>query len=260
VEAVWEQIRPAVVFHLAGYGVDRAEREDAGFRGVNVQAVEHAGRAAAKYHDPSWPWVQFVHAGSVAEYGPIGGSLVESSRENPATLYGKSKLAGTRALAGCCAETGLRGVTARLATVYGPGEHPGRLLPSLLEAAAGTEPICLSEGFQKRDFTYVEDVAEALIRLAVTRPTPGDVVNVVTGELTTVRSFAQTAARVLGISPTRLLFGALPVRYEEEMQHGPISNLKLKELTGWAPSIAIEEGIRRTVNFLAQCAAQESHG
>jgi nucleoside-diphosphate-sugar epimerase len=86
------------------------------------------------------------------------------------------------------------------------------------------------------------------------------VVNVVTGELTTVRSFAQTAARVLGISPTRLLFGALPVRYEEEMQHGPISNLKLKELTGWAPSIAIEEGIRRTVNFLAQCAAQESHG
>lgn len=259
VEAVWEEIRPAVVFHVAGYGVDRAEREENGFLHVNVHAVQHVARAAAKYHDPSWPWVQFVHVGSVAEYGPIGGNLTESSRENPATLYGKSKLAGTRALAACCAETRLRGVTARLATVYGPGEHRGRLLPSLLEAAAATEPVCLSEGLQKRDFTYVEDAAEGLIRLAVTRAPPGEVVNVVTGELTTVRSFTQTAARILGISPARLAFGSLPVRYEEEMEHGPISNVKLRELTGWTPSIAVEEGIRRTVDFLAQSSPRENH-
>ncbi|MCS6954395.1 MAG: NAD-dependent epimerase/dehydratase family protein, partial [Bryobacteraceae bacterium] len=201
VEAALRETRPAVVFNLAGYGVDRRERKEQEFARMNVEAVEHLSRATAELPSTAWQGMQLVHAGSVAEYGPIGGDLAEGSPEQPVTLYGKSKLAGTRLLSQFCAESGLKGVTGRLATVYGPGEHAGRLLPSLLAAAQSGDAVSLTAGFQKRDFTYVEDVAEGLLRLGATEAQPGDLVNVVTGRLTSVREFAQVAAEVLGIGP-----------------------------------------------------------
>jgi nucleoside-diphosphate-sugar epimerase len=258
-EAAFRQIRPAVVFHLAGYGVDRGEREEQGFVRINVEAVEHVALAVAASHDGTWPGAQFVHAGSIAEYGPIGGDLAEGSTENPTLPYGRSKLEGTRRLAALCARTGLRGITARLATVYGPGEHPGRLLPTLLAAANGSDPIPLSEGFQKRDFTYVEDVAEGLLRLGAANTQPGDVVNLVTGKLSTVRDFVKIAASVLRIPAARLAFGALPVRKEEEAEYDSISNRKLLRLTGWVPSTPIEVAVRRTASFLADMSRNEGH-
>ncbi|NIP76477.1 MAG: NAD-dependent epimerase/dehydratase family protein, partial [Xanthomonadales bacterium] len=75
--------------------------------------------------------------------------MAEDSVPNPTTLYGRSKLAGTLQFRRACQRTGLRGLTARLFTVYGPGEHPGRLLPSLIEAAETDEPLELTAGLQK---------------------------------------------------------------------------------------------------------------
>ena len=82
----------------------------------------------------------------------------------------------------------MRAVTARLFTVYGPGEHCGRLLPSLIEAARAEKPLELTAGTQLRDLTYVEDVAEGLLRLGLAQAEPGSVVNLATGHLTMVRS------------------------------------------------------------------------
>lgn len=260
VEAAFREACPAVVFNLAGYGVDRTEQEKQGFTRINVEAVELLCTAMAEFRDPAWTGTQFVHAGSVAEYGPIAGDLAEGSPESPVTDYGKSKLAGTRALQRCCAATGLRGVTARLGTVYGPGEHAGRLLPTLLAAANTGDDVPLSPGFQKRDFTYVEDAAEGLLRLGAASAVAGDVVNVVTGRLSTVREFVEAAAGVLGIPRERLRFGALPIRYAEEMEHAPISNRKLRRLTGWVPEVSIPEGVRRTAVFLERGFLGQTHG
>lgn len=250
-------IRPAVLFHLAGYGVDRREREEENFWQTNAKLPARLAEAMANCGDRSWPGAQLVHAGSIAEYGPVEGDLREDGPAKPMTLYGKSKLAGTLEVARRCRDSGLRGVIARLATVYGPGEHPGRLLPSLLAAARTGAEIPLSSGGQKRDFTYVEDVADGLLRLGAVGLPPGEVVNLVTGRLTSVREFAETAAAVLGIEPARLRFGALPTRTEEESDHLPISNRKLQERTGWAPPTGIAEGVLRTAERLARLPSEE---
>jgi nucleoside-diphosphate-sugar epimerase len=137
---------------------------------------------------------------------------------------------------------------ARLFTVYGPGEHSGRLLPSLLAGARENRPIALSAGEQKRDFVYVEDVVEALLRLGASDTGPGEVVNVATGRLTSVRRFVETAAEVLAIPAEHLRFGALQPRFQES-EHGDVTIEKLRRLTGWTPQTAIEEGIRRTRDY-----------
>ena len=107
------------------------------------------------------------------------------------------------------------------------------------------KPIDLTAGLQKRDFTYVEDVVEGLLRLGTVWTTSAGMVNVATGQLYTVRHFIETAAQILGIRSDNLNFGALPTR-NEEMEHDPVTIRKLVDLTAWAPSTTISQGIRRT--------------
>lgn len=241
-------IRPDVIFNLAGYGVDRSERnEDTAYR-INASLIEMICLAMAGLGKSNWPGQQIIHAGSALEYGEISGNLAEDSGVNPTTLYGKSKLMGTQLLAARCRETGVRGLTARLFTVYGPGEHDGRLLPSLLKAAVDGQALALTAGQQRRDFTYVQDAAEGLIRLSATDSLPGEIVNLATGKLTSVRCFIETAASILNIPENRLHFGAIPTR-NEEMQHDEVTVDRLQKLTNWAPRLSIEEGIFQTKNF-----------
>jgi nucleoside-diphosphate-sugar epimerase len=139
-------------------------------------------------------------------------------------------------------------MTARLFTVYGPGEHAGRLLPSILAAHRSGESLPLTEGLQQRDFTYVEDVAEGLLRLGLASVESGEAINLATGHLTTVRQFVESAAGVLGMPADRLLFGSVPVR-AEEMAHDPVSIRRLEQRTGWRPPTGIRDGIGRAVAF-----------
>lgn len=264
---VLERARPAAVLDLVGYGVDPAERDPALAEAINARWPARLAELLAATRDPEWTGQALVHAGTALEYGAAGGDLDERRTEpRPTTPYGRTKLAGTRALAERAALEGLPAVTARLFTVYGPGERPGRLVPSLLEAARTDRPLELTEGLQARDFTWVGDVAEGLLRLAGvaghetrgrggsreadTAPLPGAVVNLATGRLLAVREFVRRAAAVLGIAPERLRFGALPTR-PEEMRHEPVSVARLLRWTGWRPETGVEEGIRRTARRAA---------
>jgi nucleoside-diphosphate-sugar epimerase len=240
---------PDIVFNLAGYGIDRSERNESEAFAINRDLVEALCNGLAGLQGGRWGGLQVVHAGSAMEYGAIDGNLAEDSMPAPTTLYGRSKLAGTRMLTEACANNGLRGITARLFTVYGPGEQPGRLLPSLLESAATGHSLALTDGHQSRDFTYVEEVAEGLLRIGAKREFPETVVNLATGRLSTVKEFVETAADVLSMRSEQLKFGAIATR-EEEMHHRPVSIALLREKTGWAPKLDIRSGISRTVQFV----------
>jgi nucleoside-diphosphate-sugar epimerase len=246
--AMLRALRPSVTFNLAGYGVDPGERDEAVARRINSDLVEELATAASGLRDPRWRGLHVVHVGSALEYGATGGVLSEDSVPNPTTAYGKWKLEGTRNLERVAAEKEIRAVTARLFTVYGPGERPRRLLPALIETARTGRPTGLTAGMQKRDFTYVEDVAEGLCRLGLSGARPGEVVNLATGRLTSVRAFAETAAGVLNIPAELLQFGKLPTR-SEEMEHSGVSIARLRGLVYWAPPAGIVEGIRKTLQF-----------
>ncbi|MCG3207758.1 MAG: dTDP-6-deoxy-L-talose 4-dehydrogenase (NAD(P)(+)) [Anaerolineae bacterium] len=254
VRRFFRRVQPTITFNLAGYGVDPAERDDQTAFQINTHLLQTICHALVDIRDWAWCGLDIVHVGSALEYGAIGGNLAEDSRPNPTTLYGRSKLAGTLALASSCRAYGLRGITARLFTVYGPGEHAGRLLPSLLAAAQTGQPLALTAGTQQRDFIYVEDAAEGLLRLGLARSRPGEIVNLATGQLTPVRRFVESAAEILQLPADRLEFGTIPLRVEE-MEHDPVTIARLRRLVGWAPPTPITAGIRRTVEFGVRLAA-----
>ena len=245
-----ERIQPDITFNLAGYGVDRGEREKHLAYRLNGHLVGSLCDVLAAMPPSHWRGQRIVHTGSAVEYGNVSGVLSEASPQSPCTLYGRSKAFGTSLFTERCERFELQGVTARLFTLYGQGEHGGRLLPSLMDAARTGEPVRLTDGLQRRDFTFVEDVAEGLLRLGLANPARlGTAVNLSSGRLTTVRTFVDIAARVAGIPSAALHFGAIPVHRGEETSFSAIRIDNLACLTGWVPQTSVEAGIRRTLNF-----------
>ena len=239
-------VRPSITFNLAGYGVDPVERDPALAERINHTLVTELAEAAGAVRSSEWPGQALVHTGSAAEYGAATGNLREDTPPEPTSLYGRTKLSGTNAVTRATGAGTARGIPVRLFTVYGPGERGGRLLPSIIAAARTGSDLPLTSGEQRRDFTYVEDVAEGLLRLGlVAIPAPGPV-NLATGTLESVRRFVERAATVAGLAAERLRFGALPGR-PDEMAHGAVSVARLRELCGWVPATSIEEGVRRTL-------------
>lgn len=239
--------RPQIVFNLAGYGVDREERDELLTQRLNSDLVAEVAQAVEA--DAGWSGQALVHAGSALEFGTVGGDLSDPWRCAPTTSYGHTKLEGSRWLERISRRRCVRAVCARLFTVYGPGEHSGRLLPSLIEASRRSGPLPLTAGLQRRDFTYVEDVAEGLLRVgALVDPVETRALNLATGQLASVREFVELAAQLVGVSRSRLEFGSLPTR-PEEMAHGPVSITELVASCGWSPAATIAEGVRRTLAF-----------
>ena len=252
---LFRMIRPAVVFNLVGYGVDPAERNDELARRINTELVKAAAEAAAAVADRSWCGQNFVHVGSALEYGTTPANLAEDGPATPTTLYGQTKLAGTVAVQQISRTLALTAVTARLFTVYGPGEHDGRLLPSLLKAAQSGTPLNLTAGHQMRDFTYVEDVADGLLRLGACGQASGQIVNLASGRLTKVRDFVVIASGIFEIPSQNLILGAISTR-PEEMCHADVTIDRLRRLVRWTPNVSIAEGIQRTWGFTnRQCKA-----
>lgn len=245
-EEVVRSVRPSITFNLAGYGVDPREQDESMADRLNHGLVVELVRAGEALQDANWSGQHLVHAGSAAEYGAAGGRLGEDTLPAPSGMYGKSKLAGTETIARAARLGELRAVSARLFTVYGPGERAGRLFPSLLEAARTGTELPLTTGTQRRDFTYVDDVAGGLLRLGVLPTASIGTVNLASGTLESVRGFAERAAAVLAIPAERLRFGALPGR-PDEMLHDAVTVERLRELTGWLPETSIEEGVLRTL-------------
>lgn len=240
VEALWQRTRPACVFNLAGYGVDRSERDEQLAQRINADLVRQLVELTQS-SGSEWPGARLVHAGSVLEVGPVALDvpLREDAPTHPNTWYGRTKLQGTSVIMG---DVTHRSVSARLFTVYGPGEHATRLLPTLLQAAAGEGVVRLSAGLQRRDFTFVGDVVRALMMLGLhVGPLPG-VVHVATGRLTSVREFVEIAGDVLGIARSRLQFGTVETR-SDETPHGPVDTGLIREVLGWVPDTPIALGV-----------------
>ena len=239
-------IQPDWVFNLAGYGIDREEKDSGLAEALNSELPR---RLAAHLEALSArrPGVRLIHTGSALEYGRQPGDLREETPCTPDSLYGRTKYAGTEAL---CQAHG-RGIdvrVARLFTLYGPGEHENRLLPSLMRASREGTAVDLSDGAQKRDFCYVEDVARALLRLAHRGRLRQPLVNLATGSLCTVRDFVLKAAAVFELGRDQLNFGALP-RYADEMEHEPVNVSRCREILGAPLEMDVSEGLLRARCF-----------
>jgi len=230
-----KQHSPSHIFNLAGYGVRPADPDYAMAQLLNVDLPVYLAASSGG--------ARLIHAGSSAEYGSTDQNITEETLCCPNSWYGRSKLAGTEAVASYA-----NGIVARLFNVYGPGEAEWRLIPSLLRASRDDTPVALTSGKQCRDFIYVQDVAEGLLRLGMVPPGPVRVVNLASGKTVAIRDVILTAARVFRIDASRLQFGTMGSA-GLDLSYGSVSLERLRQITGWQPTITLDEGLRACRSF-----------
>ncbi|MGD9645535.1 MAG: NAD-dependent epimerase/dehydratase family protein [Pirellulales bacterium] len=235
---VFSEVRPDITLNCVGYGIQRG------------QCDEQLAERMNGWLPPRL--IEIIGARAVGVSPVVVHLASEFERRAPLSLYGRTKAQGTVQFVAACRTGNVRGVVARIFTLYGPYEQPGRLLPSLCELTRREGELNLTAGAQVRDFTYVEDVAAGIIRLAESRFASGEIIDLGTGRNTSVRDFSLAAAQELGIDPTRLRFGALPQRDEDliEVAPRPADVTRLRELTGWQPTTTIRDGVRQTARQL----------
>jgi nucleoside-diphosphate-sugar epimerase len=199
-----------------------------------------------------------VLAGSCAEYAwGIDGPCAEATTPlAPQTLYGAAKH-GLGVVADAYArQTGLSLARGRIFFCFGPGEPPGRLVPSVTRALLDGEEAPVTHGEQIRDFMAVEEVGDAFA--ALLDSDAEGAVNVASGEATRLRDLVAMVGRVCG-RPELIRYGALPQRAADPPEI--VADVgRLRTEVGWRPRESLDAGVARAVAWWSDAARRRVPG
>ena len=173
----------------------------------------------------------------------------------PFSAYGFSKLIGEWYCRAFHQQYGTPFAIARPFNAYGPGELPedepglAHVIPDLIKKILdGPRPIeIFGDGTQVRSFTYVNDVADALVTIGLHEEGMGQDFNIGTGVETAIGELLERLWTLCGESGTpEVVTGeALPV----DVQRRVPDVAKIRTRLGWAPAVSLDEGLRRTVDW-----------
>ncbi len=244
IERAVEETRPQWVFHLAAHGAYSWQTDVEAMVAVNVAATA-ALLAAARATGVE----AFLNAGSSSEYGLKSHPPREDEWLAPNSHYAVTKAAGTHLTALAAAE-GLPAVTLRLYSIYGPWEDPGRLVPALVREAARGELPPLVGPATARDFVYVEDCCEALLRAAQRGAPggPGATLNIGSGTQTRLDELVEVARGALGVTALPQ-WGTMGQR-EWDTNVWVSDPRAAHELLDWRARTTLADGLTRTAEWL----------
>jgi len=199
-----------------------------------------------------------VVASSSSVYGTANRyPVVETDPTNPISPYGVTKLAAEHLCTLYGKEFGLLTASLRYFTVFGPRQRPDMAMTRLIKAAIlGEEFPMYGSGEQRRDFTFVEDVVEANLRLADYLRTSrhgGQVFNVGNNNPVSLNEVVSTIEELVG---RRVKLRRLPRQEGDPMETGADSNL-LRRTVGWRSLTATREGLNSQVSWLKGLLTQD---
>ena len=167
----------------------------------------------------------------------------------PHTIYGTCKHALQLLTTAHAASTGMSSAWARIFFLYGPYEHPARLVASVIRSVLEGEPAKCSHGLQIRDYLFVQDVADAMVALLesdVSGP-----INIASGQAITLRDIVTRAGTLLG-RPELIQLGAIPAAATDTPLVVADTARAVRLLPSWRPKVSLDEGLQRTIDWWRQ--------
>lgn len=174
-----------------------------------------------------------VNFGSCFEYGDYGDVLLTEDMEcKPESLYAISKVASTSLVTAYAKQKAVNLITVRPFGVFGEGEGPARLAPSIINSLKNGQKIDTTGGQQIRDFVNVKDVAKAIVELSEAKYQAYEIYNICSNNPVKVRDFIEEIVSVCGFDKSLVNFGALPYRNNEAMKFAG-DNSKLQKVINY---------------------------
>jgi UDP-glucose 4-epimerase len=244
-DEVFDAARPEVVFHLAAQADVRTSVEqpdqDADVNVIGTVRILEAARR----HDAQ---VVFSSTGG-AIYGECDSPASEDAARQPLAPYGTSKLCGEEYLATWNRLYGTGHVALRFGNVYGPRQEPhgeaGVVAIFMGLLLAGGAPKIYGDGRQTRDYVFVADAVDALVRAA---GHAAGVYNVGTGTETSVLELYDAIVRATGIEREPKHADARV----GELQRSVLDASAAERDLGWRAATSLDEGLARTWSWVQE--------
>jgi UDP-glucose 4-epimerase len=243
-DAVFTEARPDTLVHVAAQAaVSRSVTDPCLDASVNVLGTIALLEACRRHGVDRAIYTSTGGAG----YGDT--NVLPTPEEHPlrpSSPYGISKVTAERYLECWAALTGGRGLTLRLANIYGPRQDPageaGVIAIFTSRLLTGVPCLVNGDGEQTRDYVYVGDVADAVARAVVSDDVTG-VANIGTGVETTVNELYRRLARLTSVSRAAEHGSAKP----GEQRRSLLDAARAKALLGWHAVTSLDEGLAQTV-------------
>jgi UDP-glucose 4-epimerase len=242
-----------VVFHQGALpSVPRSVQDPLTTSAVNVEGTLNVLLAA---RDEGIRRV--VAASSSSVYGNSGIlPRIESSPPDPESPYGVAKLAAERYCVSFSRVYALETVVLRYFNVFGPRQDPtsqyAAVVPRFITCVASGEPLPIEgDGRQSRDFTFVENVVAGNLLAADAAEATGAVLNIATGDQTSVNELADVVGEILGRAVEKRF---LPPR-AGDVRHSWADVSEARRLLGYEPRVSLREGLERAADWFVSRAA-----
>jgi UDP-glucuronate 4-epimerase len=230
----------AVVHLAARAGVRPSLREPVLYEDVNCIGTLRL-LEAARHHGPNL----FLFGSSSSVYG-INEKVpfAESDEINqPISPYATTKRTGELLCYNYHHLYGMRTACLRFFTVYGPAQRPEMAIHKFTELLAHGKPVPLyGDGASRRDYTYIDDIVDGLLRTLDVAP-GFEILNLGGAETTALRDLIQWIADELAVTPSIEYLpdqpGDVPITFADVT--------KAQRVLGYAPKVPIREGLRRFV-------------
>ncbi len=238
-----------VVFHLGALGsVPRSVQDPLTSNAVNIDGTLNV-LLAARDEGVS----RVVYSSSSSVYGSRGElPRTEAMATDPISPYGVAKLAAERyCVSFSRVYEGFETVVLRYFNVFGPGQSPSSqyaaVVPLFVTAVAEGRPVTVfGDGDQSRDFTFVANVVDATVRAGGAGGANGRIFNVAAGAPASVNQLADAIGRTLGKPVDKRFEPPRPGDVRDSWADVSAA----EEVLGYRPSVDLEEGLRRTIEFL----------
>ena len=194
---------------------------------------------------------RFVFASSGAPAGEVEPPIHEELPPHPVSPYGASKLAGEGYCSAYNKTFGIDTVILRFGNVYGPGSlHKSSVVAKFIRQAMNGETLEIyGDGSQTRDFVYIDDLINAVLRAAEVPNVGGEVFQIATNKETTVGEMAELLAKELsdaGLPNIKLI--------NSEKRLGDVmrnysDTTKAREVLGWIAKTNLQEGVKKTIEY-----------
>jgi nucleoside-diphosphate-sugar epimerase len=189
----------------------------------------------------------FLQIGSSAEYGKTRSPHTENSKTIPVKIYGQSKLKSSLYLMKLYKKSKFPITILRLYQIYGPNQDTNRLIPIVINACLKNKKFLCSNGLQRRDFLYVEDLINCfLIIFKKFKKANGKIFNVGFGKSKKIKSIIKFINKKLkGGKPQ---YGKIRLRIDEPKVSYPNISL-IKKTLNWQPKTPFLNGLKTTMSF-----------
>lgn len=193
-----------------------------------------------------------IHTSTSEVYGTA--RYVPIDEKHP--LQGQSPYSASKIGADMIAESFYRSYEVPVATIrpfnaFGPGQSARAVIATIISQALTREKVYLGSLHPTRDYTYIDDVIEAFIKVAESPNSVGEVINIGSNFEISIGDIAKKVIAVMGKN-VEIVTDPKRIRPEKsEVERLWCDNTKAGKLLGWQPKVSFDEGLKRTIAWIS---------